>query len=180
MYRRWITGEFGQPIRYWATPAEFMIDVGLGRWPFDCVVALRYKKPGYPFCAYDLEPCDVSAKVEEFVDAGADPKLLCVNQSNNPDDCLVIQGEAYRSHRGIELRYSYAKAKMRIALEQSERNAHGLKARLILKDRMPNADFEWLEELFDLYPDHVVEFSTWSVPFGAWGRNTVFWEVRKY
>jgi hypothetical protein len=41
-------------------------------------------------------------------------------------------------------------------------------------------DYDWLQELLEIYPDHVIEFSSYSVPVGNLQRCLVVWEVRKY
>lgn len=178
MMERWRAGEFGNSVMCWPSVRAFLDDTA---WPADRKVAVRYLKPGAPFCAYDLLPCEVVPTCNRWVrERGADPALFWVNDSSNPDDKLILQGEALRGARGLELRYSTYKAKMRDALRAAEQNAHGLTAKLILDRALDAVSREWLDELLDRYEDHVVEFSTWSVSFGVLGWNTVFWEVRSY
>ena len=51
---------------------------------------------------------------------------------------------------------------------------------LLLKYIYPNS-FNDIMELIDIYPEHVIEFSTYEMPLGdCINRNTVIWEVRQY
>lgn len=113
----------------------------------------------------------------------------------NPDDWYVsmmaptqdtiIQGEL--TYDGawseLQLRYTTVKKPMRDALRQKElhlgRESH---IRLLLQSVMCVNSYEWLWELFRRYPEHSIEFSTYSRPWGTLSPlfNTVFWEVRKY
>lgn len=181
MIRRWADGEFGNSIKCWDSWGAYSADVKAGRWPGDSVIALRYKDPGAPFCRYDLT---YSAAWDQMLtwmnDPTFDPSRVWVNDSNNPDRYLRIQGEVARSHRGLELRWSPLKKKMRLALAEDERNTVGLKAKLILEHYLDPCDYDWIMELLDRYPDHVVEFSVWGVPFGVLQRRMIVWECRLY
>ena len=40
---------------------------------------------------------------------------------------------------------------------------------------------EWIYELLENYPDHVIEFNCFTEPWGTLpGYNVVFWEGRSY
>lgn len=173
---RWARGEFGNKIPSWPSVEAFIEEPN----PPDDTFTVRCTVPGSPFCAYNLARHEVLAMAAEFVEEGADYRTLYVNQSATNDELLTLQGEVMRGPRGLELRYSTARKKMRLALAEDEHNAHGLTALEILRSRLDATSLEWLEHLLDEYPDHVVEFSTWSCPMGDLGWNTIFWEVRKY
>lgn len=98
-----------------------------------------------------------------------------------PTEDTLIQGEVQRSPRVLDLRYTTVRQPMRNALANEQYHAYGLQAVCLLRYYLDPASYDWLQELLDLYPDHVVEFSTYEC---CWGtepcRNTVVWEVRRY
>jgi len=96
-----------------------------------------------------------------------------------PTEKTLIQGECCRVPGGLYLRYSRIKRPMRDALAYITQESLGLKTNMILQKTMDPPSWEWLNYLLDEYDDHIVEFSTYSVEWGAIpGYNTVFWEVR--
>jgi len=98
-----------------------------------------------------------------------------------PTDKTVLQGEVCEGLWGLDLTYTTVAKPMRDALVESSTSVSGLVASLVLKHYLSPADLDWLNYLLEEYPDHVVEFSTYSVEWGTIpGYNTVFWEVRKY
>lgn len=181
MTRRWIAGEFGNKIDAWPSVTQFMADCNANRWPQDRPVALRNYEPGSPHCYYDLLPNDAVNLYGKliFLD-GVAPDSIYVNDSCNPDDKLVIQGEVSREPGGLHLRYSTVQKKMRLALAEDERYAIGAAANAILDHYVDASSREWIDELLDRYPDHVIEFSTFSVPWGSLNLPTIIWEVRMY
>jgi len=56
----------------------------------------------------------------------------------------------------------------------------GLEALLDLRRHLDAPGMAWLEELWSLYPDSVVELSVYDRPVGIYGWRTVIWEVRNY
>jgi hypothetical protein len=98
-----------------------------------------------------------------------------------PDHLLLIQGEAQRSERGIDLHYSFTQKPMKLALAAAPRSASGLYAKMLLDHFLWPTSRDDLDALWDLYPDAVIEFSTYSIAIGDQPhRNTLIWEVRDY
>ena len=180
MLARWSRGEFGNKLEMWESIEDFYAALDSGEWRTCDRVVIRSRDVDQPFCVYDILPWEVAGYVSSFVLEGADRKKLYLNSSECENRFLVIQGEVMRSHRGLELHYSTHPKKMRQALEIEARDAHGLAAKIVLETKLPPGDFDWIMELLDEYPDHVVEFSTWSVPYGTYPRCTIVWEVRSY
>ena len=57
----------------------------------------------------------------------------------------------------------------------------GLRAAEIVRNRASVRDSEDILELMDVYPGHVLEFTTYAVTLGCVpGSNTIFWELRGY
>lgn len=116
--------------------------------------------------------------------------LLCEQEGYNPKDfafCeaapeshLILQGEVQQAVWGMEIRYTTIKDSMRTAFEKESLRAYGANAFCILRSYLSPASFDDIQVIFDWFPEHVIEFATFSIPVGwAKGRNTVIWEVRK-
>ena len=97
-----------------------------------------------------------------------------------PDDGVRIQGEVYLSPEGMELWYSTVNGITCREAMKSPTKASGIEAVLLLKFHMDPASYDDLQCLFDIYPDSVIEFSTFDRAVGWARRNTVFWELRNY
>lgn len=177
-WRRWIAGEWGNTIPSWYSLDEFYEEPN----PPPCV-ALRYRGQvaGSPFCLYDVPREDVPATVQRITrELGIDPKRIAVNSSTNCDDALLVQGEARRDPGGLYLFYTRAQKKMRLAFREHAAHARGAAALAIVDWAMDPPSREMFDYILDHYPDHVVEFSCWSIPWGTLCWNTIFWEVRRY
>lgn len=99
-----------------------------------------------------------------------------------PHDKNLIQGEVWQNEDHLCLWYSQAVGiPMRDALRGPTSYAYGILASVILRTLMCPNSWEWLNQLLDMYDNHVVEFSTFSTDWGTIpGYNSVFWEVRDY
>lgn len=99
-----------------------------------------------------------------------------------PHHCNVIQGEVWQDTTHLHLTYSVLPdLPMREALKSGLKFIEGLPAVMLLKRSLCANSWDWLNQLLDSYPGHVVEFSTFSCEWGTVpGYNTVWWEVRKY
>jgi len=179
MTRRWNAGEFGNKIAVWQSLDEFFAAADAGELPADTFTIRNYK-PSSPFCCFDVSLEKMSGVVDEFVSRGALFDDMYVNASATDNDKLTLQAEVQRGIGGLDLRYSHVKKKMRDALAEDERNAHGLKATMIVRTLLDPTSQDWLDHLLDSYPNHVVEMSVWSIGMGELGWNTIFWEVRHY
>jgi hypothetical protein len=98
-----------------------------------------------------------------------------------PDDKLRIQGEIIRTERGIFVLYSTVKKPMNLSLKDKEKIADGLEALKLLEENLFPVSLEDIYELLDLFPNDVIEFSSYDVCVGNLPhRNTIIWEVRGY
>lgn len=98
-----------------------------------------------------------------------------------PTEKTIFQGEIQRGLWSYDLTYSLLPRTMREALAEKAYYTQGTLASFLLNYFLCPRSHEWLLYLLDEYPEHVVEFSTYSVEWGSVpGFNTVFWEVRKY
>jgi hypothetical protein len=100
-----------------------------------------------------------------------------------PDDKCTLQGEVCRTIRGLE---SYLEVggglPMRQAMAAGHMKHRGyLETKVLLERYMDASSRDDLDALLELYPDHTVEFSCFSVDVGVFpNRNTLFWETRLY
>ena len=97
-----------------------------------------------------------------------------------PHDRTVIQGEAFRSYRGLELLWTRNMLPMRSAFKIESRVATGLVAEAVLRSHLDPVDCDWLGCLVDRYSGHVVEFSSFGCRCGTLNRRMIVWEVRNY
>lgn len=173
MYECYKKGLFGNSLRTWYSIDDFKKSNFSGKY-----VSLRYQgENGGMFCAYNVT--NVDTKLEEFMKKGADYGKFIVNESA-PDELLLIQGEVMRNEKGLSLFYSKEKGKMRDCLVRGE-SVEGVCAQTILKLYLNDNSYSDMMELLDLYPNHIIEFSTYSICLGdCKHRNTVIWEVRNY
>jgi hypothetical protein len=95
------------------------------------------------------------------------------------NELRVIQGE-FCHLPPYYLNYTMAHEPLRTALERDSRHAYGSEALGILRHYCDPADYDWLHELLDVYPGHVIEFSVLRQRVGTLRRRMVIWEVRSY
>ena len=149
-YRRWQLGLLGNRPKSWLTVEDLAAD------PYTGTVTARSMQKS--FASMYRVPKEKAILMYGYK----------FNESP-PDELLVIQGEAMRSPRGLELTYSYDKLPMK---QCSFNYTSGLRALYMLD--------EDVLELLDEYDGHVVEFSTYSIRLGTCHRRTIIWEVRTY
>lgn len=132
-------------------------------------------------CQYDIPLKDVKGTWNSWIKDGFEESRMFLNDSDNYDKSLLIQGEVSESERGIELRYSTIKKKMRDALAEKEEYTYGIKAKFLLKNFLDPTSYDTIFELLNKYQSHVIEFSCWDKSIGDIpSRNTIIWEVRNY
>lgn len=175
---RYNRGEFGNSSPSWDTIKSFLKEFA-GEWPSDKnLFHLRSKITGGP-TRYNLAYLDIRNIYEIMPQEKRDKEwyVSCMAPSRK----TLIQGEIQRSINHYDLTYSWIKKPMREALKEQTLHLSGIQVPYLLKGYMDHNSYEWLQELLDLYPDHIVEFSTYSTQWGTVPNfNTVFWEVRKY
>lgn len=173
-YRLYQSGCFGNKLRTWNTLEELDCSTYRGS------VVIRYKEPGSSFCRYEIPFARLRQVVSELEDFGAHRSKMTFNESA-PDTLLVIQGEVARSTDHLTLYYSDLPLPMRKALKLKAYTLSGLEAIFLLRRNLFPCSYDDLQELLDLYPDSVIEFSAFSRSLGnCRNRNTIFWEIRNY
>lgn len=166
--RRYRAGEFGNASLTWPTVANYLSS------SYNGLVHLRNRVKGgstyYNQTREQVNSRYYGPDEDWYVSAMA------------PHDLNLLQGEVMRGVWGLELYCSpVVGLPMRDALRELSFSLRGLSAQQILRSKMDELSWQWLEYLLEEYPDHVVEFSCFAKCWGTVpGFNTVFWEVRKY
>jgi hypothetical protein len=121
---------------------------------------------------------EMARKVTESGTPEAD---ILVCEDEPPGSRRVLQGHVWwpRSDQFV-LAYDESQATLRAAEEAGLTTVVGLAARDYLERRLDPCDHEHLLQLLTDYPDHVVEFTSFSQPLGLLHRCIIIWEVRKY
>lgn len=100
-----------------------------------------------------------------------------------PNELTTLCGEICRTFRGLEGTLAVEPwCGMRDAIKRGLLLPRSGATVLALLDRyMDPSSRDDLQDLLDLYPDAVVEFSCFTVDVGVLpNRNTIFWETRNY
>lgn len=173
--RRYQMGEFGNASPTWEA-TEFIHCSGRD---WKTKYHLRNKVAGGP-TYYNLNENDLLLRCYYLAANGSNLDQFYVSEMA-PTAKTLIQGEVMRWHRGLYLYYSTVRKPMRDALAAEAHEAEGVKALTLLRHYLNQRSYDWLEYLLEEYPDHVIEFSTYSECWGTIpGYNTVFWECRLY
>ena len=169
-------GYFGNIPKTWGNYEEFSKSNYKGR------VSIRSKKGiDRDNVRYNIPSENVLRNIKEME---LDPREVSINESM-PNNLLTIQGEIIQldgrtGHCGLELRYSDLKEVMNKALKEKEMYLRGLNALLKIKSVMDPPSYENLNRLFEEFPEHAIEFSSYEIVVGNLGHNTIFWEARNY
>lgn len=169
--RRYQRGEFGNCSPTWDT----IIDWRLSNPNPKCKYHLRNRIVGGN-TYYNLTLKQLETQLSRLID-----KDGWYISEMAPTEKTVIQGEVQQSDKGLYFRYTTERLPMREALAVSTRHATGIETICLLRRYLCPTSYDWLDHLLREYPAHVIEFSTYSEPWGTIpNMNTVFWEVRKY
>jgi hypothetical protein len=171
-YDRYFKGEFGNRPQSWPDWDSLRTSSYTGN-----VTVRNLDTAGA--CFYGVPVADLRRGVWP---AGCCPAQCRFNESM-PDDDLLIQGNVFIAVGGLALEYSTAAGiPHRKAVSQPYmRFAQGLLAVSLLRSHCSPSSYDDIMDLLDLYPEAVIEFSTYQYNVGCLPhRNTVIWEVRNY
>lgn len=172
--KRYAQGEFGNCSPTWNTLREFLNSNYQGG-----LIHLRNRIAGGKTW-YNVAPNDVDLYWREALSSGLSPDQLYIS-AMAPTEKTIIQGEVYRTETGLNLFYSRVKKPMRDALAEESHTVTGSVAQKFLEHYLCSNSYEWMQTLFERYPEHVIEFSTYDCYWGTVPRhNTCFWEIRLY
>jgi hypothetical protein len=182
-------GRFGNHLRQWDSPDPALMALGE-----NALVMIRYRGKGSNGPAITcFGNNDLYNRWYALIDEGFRQQDLYVSE-RAPDHKLTFQGEIIEHplSGGYALHWSTEKVPQRMALARNDGqygsnggifdvgHHHGPGAKLLCKRFMDHDSYQDLLTLLDLYPEHTVEFSCFSVRLGNLRRNTIFWEVRKF
>jgi hypothetical protein len=167
-------GLLGNTLRIWDSYEEILKDKYIGN------VSIRHgKEINTRFYKYNINVNEVPRLLKGWKRQGLHIGDLRFNEAA-PDHLLLIQGAVTESTELI-LDYSTKKRVMQKDAMEHPTCAVGLTAQIILQHFLDPSSYEDMRTLLYNFPDHVVEFSTFNCCLGfILGRNTVFWEVRRY
>lgn len=179
--KRFMRDEFGNKGPNWGTLDEWKASGYKG------LVHIRSKRPSDKNgqSPYNVPMEEVEQRCKE-IRASPDTHYLA---GMAPSSQTLFQGEvqvlpismAPEDIAGLYLRFSTVAKPMREALAEQAWHAQGIMASWLLKRYMDPTSYDWLQELLDEYPGHVIEFSVYDCYWGTLPSvNTVFWEVRLY
>jgi hypothetical protein len=176
MYKLWQAGALGNKIRTWNSIQEITDSGHQG------TISIRVKQAaGGGKCAYNVKVSDAAAITNEWIKEGVPLGAITYNESA-PDELLITQGEIMQTYDRYELRYCEDKIKMRDAMKDGvAKKMRGASVIYYLSTRMTPSSWEDMKDLFELYPNAVLEFSVYDMCLGCYpGRNTILWECREY
>jgi hypothetical protein len=167
---RFQRNEFGNRGPVWDTLAEFL------KSGYKGLIHIRCREAGGA-TYYDIPDKQVERVWSRVVDEPTRWYLAAMA----PTPKTLFQGEVTVGTDGVCLLFTTVAKPMRDALADSCKQVQGIIAVSLLRYYLCPSSYDWLVELLDNYPGHVVEFSTYSTHWGTIpNRNTIFWEVRKY
>ena len=167
-------GYFGNCLAQWDCVSDAFASEHPG--PF----VLRQRSGGGGFCQYGIKR-DELFNVERHVidDLGICWTELYINEEI-PGPSVILNCEIFRSWRGLHLFYSRQPMNMRTALAHDGQVVVGLNALEILRECCCERGYDAVMEFLDRFPEHVLEVTCFSSPFGTLGWRTIIWEVRDY
>lgn len=177
MFGYYEKGWFGNRALTWPTKDEMLKSGYPGQ------IGLRYKDPrgGGSYFRTEMSLEEAEQQYSAWLLEGAQAQYFLWCESI-PTNRILIQGEFQRSLSLYDFTYTTEKGvPNRPNLWKQKQNAHGLRALLLCKHFMWPKSYDNLQELLDLYPEAVIEFSCVDFECGSIpGHNTIFWEVRHY
>ena len=174
MYERLRAGLLGNSFRIWTDVDEF------AKSNFRGLTGVRIQGmiPGLPY----FHHLNFQQTVEKFYELKRQGYTPIIYEASD-DPHIVWQGEVTRASWscGWHVEYSRAKTHMRAAFAVERLCVTGYSATVLLQNTLTPSSFADLEDLMDLYEDHVIELTVYDQCVGQFpDRNYCLWEVRKY
>lgn len=170
----WEKGVLGNRTQLWKDPIECFTDCTLAN-----IKTVGFRELGKTGGgAWERVPLNkVLITARKWKDAGRIFRM----DDGCPDEKRTIQGEICRTEFGL---YGFLDTKsilpMRPAIAAGHMRSCSYATCNALLDRYMDASSrDDLEMLLELYPGHVIEFTSFTVDVGVFpNRNTLFWETR--
>lgn len=171
------SGKFGNRIQVYEGLSHFLRNV-----KGDKRYGLRYTDPkgGGAWFKTEMLYMEAVQTYCRWVLEGAKEEFIKIYDSL-PHDKLLIQGEIRRSEHYYDLTYTTETGQPnRPSMWKHKQTTFGIQAKLLLEYYMWPKSFANLMEIFDKFPEAVIEFSVVNCEIGVIpGHNTIFWEVRE-
>lgn len=174
-FRLWENGLIGNTLKVWGSIADIKEEGYKGQ------LSARVKRAtGGGFYRYNIKNvAEAEQTVAEWVATGIPENQIYFNESA-PDQFLIMQGEIMRSTDYYDLTYSREQIKMRDAM-RSAKTMKGVSVVSYLETIMTPSSYEDIKDLFEIFPDSVIEFGVYQHCLGKLpSRNCLIWEVRNY
>lgn len=177
-YTLYNRGLIGNMLRNW-TVDQWR---ALRDYPVD-TVAVRCKSAAMPFLRYDIVATEALAYIEDVCskhNVGLEWFQLA---ECAPDHDNTLQGEVMRTSQYMYLQYTlHTGQRMRhvMATQGATKHADGLRAVTLLKQYMDAHSWDTLQNIWDQWPDAIVEFCCYKYAVGVLKKNTLFWEARTH
>ncbi len=181
MYELYERGLFGNHLLFWTSVEQFENDLASADEPnmTKMTFGVRCLIPGKPV-RYHLKPNEVVPAINEL-GLRYYPKIHISQMA--PHQYGTVSCEICDRDFGLVVKTATGQVPMRTAFadQESVTILKGINARIWLRRHLDFASFEDIFMLLAMFPDHVIETTSFSRPVGVvWGRNTVVWEVRYY
>ena len=172
--RRFNNMEFGNRMPSWNTFAEFSREA---TYKAGSLFHVRNRVTGGPTW-YNVKRADVEKTYRNAIELTQADTFYFSQMA--PTAKTLLQGEVMRTEKGLYLYCSFLPKTMREALATAAFEFRGLAAKEVMLQNMDAGSWDWINTLLDVYEDHVVEFSSYSVKCGVLHRKLIVWECRKY
>jgi len=178
-------GELGNTLRIWNSLEE-LAKRGCSS---NARLTIRNRVRSSPFFVPSVYAVDVAKMVKSLVDRGANPESMYFQEIPHLAGCKdpkcqgcgrLINAEAVRDESYIYLAYgTNPSLSLRLDVLGSGRTANGLEAISRIK-ALDEGCYETLQDIWDRYPESVIEFTIFGSPVGEFRQNFVVWECRNY
>jgi hypothetical protein len=161
------SGALGNATRIWRTPEDLLLSTFQGPVAIRSLNSWKKYKPG-------MSTSDCIAYYYELIKSGDRASSLFFHEWT-PEDSLECICHLARTEDGYELIWSYTS---NIAIDSY--CLQGVKAVEKTKDLVGGHNWDKLQQIFDNYPESVIEFSIHNSGQGICNEDMVVWEVRNY
>lgn len=167
-------GVFGNSFRTWNSLPQAIEDGYRG------YLRIGNRKASSPHKVHCVHWTGVVATVGRLLASGARGEDLFLGEVPAPDNPRLINFEAHRSPRYLELDWGTGQKPLRDDLnDRLQKPASGAQAVAILRHFL-GREYDALEEIWDRWPSAAIEGSCWRSPVGILRRRLIPWEVRQY
>lgn len=169
-------GKLGNYLRTWKTLPEAYSSGS--PW-----LTIQGTVPQSPYFVPVVQRSQLLRTVHSLYQRGANPSAIYFREIPHPDALRVINGEAGRSLMPHWLYLLHGamgtKQNLRHDLQENGRTVVDSRAQALLRHWLAE-EYNTLEEIWEDYPDAVVEFTMWNQPCGVLNKRLMIWEVRNF